>query len=199
LANGTWQAEYLVPAFTGFWPILGITLSRYYDQMGPGSRSVGQFALMAVLILLPLGENTQHTDLTGRRRPLAEVRQVAAFVSELSQPSDRVLTLEALYVAIEAHRPALPGFTLAQFSLQNMDTATAQRLHVVNYELAFQAIREKEARVIVLTNPDWDRLTLANPTESQSLREVFAENYQEVYSLTEFGQFGKTVHVYVRR
>ena len=91
LANGLWEIEYLVPAFTVFLPIVAIALSHVYGEMESASQPLAKVALIAVIFLLPLGESTQHTDLTGGRLPLEEIDQVAAFVAQNSQPTDKVL------------------------------------------------------------------------------------------------------------
>ncbi len=199
LVNGIWEVEYLVPAFTVFLPIIAIVLSHLYGETGSASRMLVQATLVAVIVLLPLGESTQHTDLTGGRLPLEEIDQVAAFVAQNSQPSDKVLALEALSVVVDANRFTLPGMTLAQFSLQEVDTATAQRLHVVNYDLVANAIEQKTARVIVLTDGDWNMLAVEDPAGLSALQNAVDQNYREALTMTNFGQFSQTVHVYLRR
>jgi Dolichyl-phosphate-mannose-protein mannosyltransferase len=198
LVNGIWEVEYLVPAFTAFLPIVAIALSYFYEA-GSASQPLIVVALIAVLLLLPLDESTQHTDLTGGRLPLEEIDQVAAFVAQNSQPTDQVLALEALNVVVDANRSSLPGMTLAQFSLQEVDTATAERLHVVNYDLLANAIEQKTARVIVLTDGDWNMLAAENPAGLGALQNAVEQNYREAQTMTEFGQFSQTVHVYLRR
>lgn len=199
LANGIWEIEYLAPALIAFLPILAIALSRFYVETESASRAWVPVALIAVIILLPLGESTQHTDLTGGLPPLAEIDQVADFVDQNSQPTDKVLTLESLYVAVDANRAVLPGFTLAQFSLQDVDTATAQQLHVVNYELVSDAIKQKAARILVLTDGDLGRLTGGDSPDSGDLQFALDQNYYEAETVTDFGQFDETVHIYLSR
>ena len=126
LGNGLWDTEYLVPAITGLLPLLGILLSEVYDWVEPAARMLGQGIFLAVLCLLLLTESIQHVDFTGRQLPLAEIDTLATFVAQNSQPTDKVLTLEALGVAVNAQRTVLPGLTLGQFSAQLMDTPTAQ-------------------------------------------------------------------------
>ena len=199
LVNGIWEVEYLVPAFTVFLPIIAIALSHLYGETGSTSRTLVQVTLVAVIVLLPLGESTQHTDLTGGRLPLDEIDQVAAFVAQNSQPADKVLALEALSVVVDAKRSSLPGMTLAQFSLQEVDTATAQRLHVVNYDWVANAIAQKTARVIVLTDGDWNMLAVEDPAGLSALQNAVDQNYREALTMTDFGQFSQTVYVYLRR
>jgi len=199
LANGLWVTEYLVPAATSFLPILAIVLSSIYGELENQSHILVQGTLVAALLLLPLTESTQHIDLSGRRLPLAELDQVAAFVDQNTQPADKVLALEALNVVVDANRSTLPGMALAQFSVQNLDSATAQQLHVVNYELVADAIDRKAARLVILTDADWQRLVGSNPSAAENLQRLLDQNYREAQSMTRFGQFSQTIRVYVSR
>jgi hypothetical protein len=199
LANGLWDVEYLVPAATVFLPILAIVVSRLYAESVSASRSFIQATLIAIVFLLPLGESTQHTDLTGGRLPLAEIDQVASFVIQNSQPNDKVLALEALGVTVDANRLALPGTTLAQFSLQPLDGLTAKRLHVFNNDLLAEAIEQKAARVIILTDGDLDRVAGSSPPHMGAIRRALNENYRLGLVLSDFGQYSDTVHVYLSR
>jgi hypothetical protein len=199
LANGLWATEYLVPAATSFLPILAIALSQVYGGLENQSRVLLEGTLIAVLLLLPLTESTEHIDLSGRRLPLAELDQVAAFVDQNSPPADKVLALEALNVVVDANRATLPGMTLAQFSVQNVDTATAQQLHVVNSEMVANAIAQKAARIVILTDADWQRLVGSNPADTENLQHWLDQNYRLTESMTRFGQFSQTIRVYVSR
>ena len=199
LLNGIWQIEYIVPAATVLLPILAIALSRLHAEASSPTRVFVQGTVIAVMILLPLGESTQHTDLTGERLPMAEIQQVANFVAQNSKPTDTVLALEALDVVVDANRSALPGLTLAQFSLQNMDTASAQRLHVVNYDMVAQAIDRKDARVIVLTDADLSMLAGADPLDRGALPRALDQNYRQALVMTQFGQYSRTLYVYLSR
>jgi hypothetical protein len=199
LANGIWSVEYVVPAVTVLIPILAIVLSRPYAESGRTARTFLQGVLLAVLLLLPLGESTQHTDLTGGRLPLSEVDQVAAFVAQNSQPDGQVLALEAFAVVVDAHRPALPGMTLSQFSLQPVDTATAQQLHVVNSQMVLDAINRTAAPVVLLTNQDWNDLAAADAANQSAIQRALEQNYRVALVMPNFGQFDHTLYVYLVR
>lgn len=197
LANGVWANEYLVPAALCLVPIIAVALSRLLLEMPASTRSFAYGALVAAVVLLPMTESTQHTDLTGGRLPLVEVNRAADFVAENSRPGDKVLALEALNVVVEANRSALPGMSLAQFSLQNVDRVTAQRLHVVNEDMIVQAIDLKEARALVLTDADLDSLTLA--ANSQALPLGLEHNYYDAFVMTQFGEYSRTLHVFLSK
>ena len=199
LVNGIWDVEYLVPSLCAVIPLLGIALGQFYAETESASRAFVQGGLIAVLLLLPLGESTQHTDLSGNRLPIAKLDRVAEVIAQNSRPGDKVLALEGLAFVLDAGRSVLPGMTLAQFSLQQMDTANAQRLHVVNVEMVAQAISQKAARVLVLTDTDLAALAADDPTGSESLRQAIAQNYRQVFVMTGFGEHAENVFVYVDR
>jgi hypothetical protein len=199
LANGIWQVEYLVPAAAVLVPVVAIVVSRLYGEARSVSRAFIQGALIAAVLMLPLGESTQHTDLTGGRAPLAEIDQVANFVERNTGPTDRVLALEALDVVVDAGRSALPGMTMAQFSFQDVDTATAQRLHVVNYQMVTEAINQKAASLVLLTDADLRMLGSANPADPEALPRALEENYRQAMVMTQFGQYSQTLTVYSSR
>lgn len=199
LVNGIWDVEYLVPSLIAVFLFLAIALSHFYAETEQASHAFLQGGLIAILLLLPLGESTQHTNFKGGRLPLDEVNQVAAVVAQHSQPGDRVLALEALVVAMDADRPVLPGMTLAEFSLQQMDTATAQALNVVNADMVTQAISLKSAPVLILTDADLNELDGDDSTAPGNVQQVIAENYRQIFLMTQFGQNAENLYVYQRR
>ncbi len=199
LVNGIWAVEYLVPAMTAFLPMLAIGLSRVYEQQSRQSRGFVQGTLVAALLLLPMTESIQHIDFSGRRLPLSEIGQVAAYVATHSQPDDRIFALEALGVAVEANRSALPGMNLAQFSLQLVDNPTAQRLHVVNADMLVDSLSEASATVVLLTENDWSMITLLNPGSVAALKDALDSRYELALTVPQFGQFARILYVYVKR
>lgn len=199
LVNGLWETEYLVPAVVAFLPILAIVLGDMYGELGRQPRIFAQGILAATLLLLPLSESIQHIDYTGRRLPLAEIDQVANFIAQNSTPTDQVLALEAFAAVIDANRPALPGATLAQFSLQLMDVPDSQRFHVVNTAMIAEAAGQGKPSVIVLTDRDWGLIRSTNTTDSMALQNALDQKYRVGMTLPLFGEFSDVVTVYLRR
>lgn len=199
LVNGLWQTEYLVPAVVTFIPILAIVLADAYGMLENQSRVFAQGILAATLILLPLGESNQHIDFTGRRLPLAEVDQVANFVAQNSKPADQVMAFEAFTVVIDANRTAVPGATLAQFSLQLMDTPTSQRYGVVNTAMVADMAYQTKPAVILLTDRDWGLIRSTNTTDSINLQSALDQKYKVGMTLPLFGEFSDIVTVYLRQ
>ncbi len=199
LANGQWETEYLVPAVTALIPLLGIGLAHLFGRLQGESRRFAQGALVALLVLIPMAEGTQHLDIPGGQFPLQQVDAAAAFVEQHSQPGDRVLALEAMGVVMEAHRTPMADMTLAQFSFQDLDTATAQQLHVVNFDLTVQALNSRQARVVVLSDFDWDFLNQADTNNTGALHDALDRNYAEALNIEDFGQFSRRLHIYLLR
>jgi hypothetical protein len=197
--NGLWSAEYLVPAITAFLPIVAIGQSRVHDALDKQARVFWQGVLLAVLILLPLTESIQHVDITGRRLPLAEVDDIAAFIGQHTQSTDKVLALEALSAVVNANRSVLPGLSLAQFSAQLMDTPTAQRLHVVNAAMLADAVSQKQTKVIVLTERDFGLLDSMDLASTNVLRRALDQSYDLAMTVQLFGQYARPVYVYLLR
>ena len=199
LVNGLWSVEYIVPAETALLPIVAIVLSKVYGILENQSRVFLQGTLLAVLLLLPLTESIQHVDITGRRLPLAEVDDIAAFIVQHTQPTDKVLALEALSAVVNANRSVLPGLTLAQFSVQLMDTPTAQRLHLVNAAMVVDAVSQRKAKVVVLTERDFGLLDSMDLANGDALRRVLKQEYDLALTMPLFGQYARPVNVYLQR
>lgn len=199
LVNGLWITEYLAPSIAAFLPILAIALSRVYGAQETQSRVFVQGTLIGLLLLLPLAESIRHIDVSGRSLPLAKIDQVADYVTQHTQPTDRVLALEALSVLVDANRADLPGMELAQFSFQTVDTPTAQRLHVVNSAMLVDAVNQSTAKVILLTSNDWATLQISDPAGAEALRNALNEHYAVAMTWAKFGQFDSTIDAYISR
>jgi len=197
LVNGIWVIEYMVPAVVAFFPILGIVLSQAYGGFEKSARLFFQGLVAMALVLLVFNESVAHIDVTGRQLPLSEVEQAAMFVQRESQPSDLILALEGLGVVVDADRSTLPGFTLAQFSLQSLDTSSAQQLHVVNPALLVAAVNQSNPPIILLTDADWVRLNLIDVPNANLLRQMLAQRYHLGLSIPRFGQSATMLSIYV--
>jgi hypothetical protein len=197
LVNGLWVTEYMVPAVVAFLPILAILLSQVYAGLEKQSQVFFQGTLLTALFLLMLTESIAHIDVTGRQLPLAEEDQAATFVAQHSQPTDPVLVLEALPVVLDADRSVVPGMTLAQFSLQSLDAATARQLHVVNPEMVLDMVNQSTAKIVIITDGDWDRLSGMDPVRANALRNALAQQYHLGLTVPRFGQFARNAFIYL--
>jgi hypothetical protein len=131
--------------------------------------------------------------------PIQQYQEAAAVVASETTPGDRVLAFDAFGVIVEANRSALPGYTLAQFSLQDVDAPTANALHVANYPQTVAVVKSKSARVILLTDADWKMLGEASPPSADALRQALMQNYRPIYQMPDFGQFSQTLVIYLAR
>lgn len=199
LESGTWLLEYFVPGITAAFPIIAIVLSRVYryEKMGTSAKLLVPGAMIAAVIFAPLGYGTNHIDLSGQKLPLQTIDEVSSFVYQHTVPTDRILALEALSVAIASKREALPGMTLAQFSYQNVDRKKADELKVVNYDVVSEYISAGAARAIVFTEDDWE--TLEKQGTAEKLRRSLLNRYEQALQAEHFGQHSEKLYVYLRR
>ena len=86
---------------------------------------------------------------------------------------------------------------MAQFSYVNMDTAQAQRLNEVNYDMILDDIVRGRAKIVALTTHDWGLLQMDGDVDA--LRTVLAAQYTLVLEQADFGQGGNTLFIYKRR
>jgi hypothetical protein len=153
--------------------------------------------MIITVLLFPFSHSAEYVDASSGKPPLEEIRQVAEFVSQHSAPSDRILVLEALWVAIESDRSVLPGMTMAQFSYQEVDRAVANDLRVVNDDILLEYINNRAAAVIVLTDVDWH--VLARSGNAGLLVHALDEQYELALTAQHFGQTAEDVYVYLPR
>jgi hypothetical protein len=197
LVNGLWDIEYLAPAMSACLPILAILLGNVYNDLGAPARIFAQGALVATLILFPLNESIQHIDISGKRLPVEEIFSTANFVAQHTQPSDRIVALEGLNVVVDANRNTLPGLDIAQFSVQRMDTPTAQRLHVVNAPMLAAMVQSKSARMVILSDRDWGVVRAADQASADVLQDALTRYYNLVLTVPQFGQYGNNLSIYL--
>ncbi len=199
LVSGGWEAEYLVPAVSCSLPIIAILFCKIYDYQKANHKSnlLLWGVLVIALLLFPFSHGAEYIDASSGKLPLEEIKQVAEFVSQHSAPSDRILVLEALWVAIDSDRSVLPGMTMAQFSYQEVDRAVANNLRVVNDDILLEYINHRAAAVIVLTDVDWH--VLARSGQAELIRQALDEQYELALTVQHFGQMAEGVYVYLPR
>ncbi len=195
LVNGLWESEYLIPAASGLLPIIGVGIGRLPSSAPRRTRYVICGSALLLLVALVLNEGTRYLDWSGGQPALGDIDQVAEYIQANSQPGDRILALEALGAAFEANRRVLPGLTLAQFSLQNLDTTTAEQFRVVNTDMLVNAVTHKTARLVVLTERDWGVLDVM-PEGRESFRRALEACYNRAATYYNFGQFESTLEIY---
>lgn len=195
LISGFMLTEYFVPFIFLLFPIAGILFEKI---------DFGQSRYKAVLLRLLFGavivsgliwHSTSFVDLSGDRLPIEEVREAAKIVKANSKPSDEIYVLEALTVVVEADRQAMPGMTMAQFSLFDGDTEVAERLHLVTGQMTPDYFNQRVPNIVILTSFDW--ASLRKTANYDRIVSSLNGNYQLIYSAKNFGQNMNQIDVYV--
>jgi hypothetical protein len=197
LITGGYLVEYDVPLLFISFPLMGIAFAKIFPLLGKRSRFVLRLAIVAAVAMGLVRSRLYYYDLSGGQLPIEKIRKVAAVVAENSSPGDPVFALEALPVAVEAHRPVPQNMAQGQFSFLNTDTATANALHAVNGEMALSCIATGETKLVILTDMDWT--LLRNSPEYQEIVDALSQNYRMIFRLDYFGQHNNAVEVYLRR
>lgn len=148
---------------------------------------------------------TSYINLSGGRLPLREVSQVAEFIKEHTSPDDPLFTPH-IYLAVEAQRDVLAGMEMGIFSFYpDWSTARAKRYKVVNLDIIKEYIRSQKASALIITDLDFIYSGIYERADSQirkSILKLIESNYEQVFSMDNFGQFGQggdTVYVYLKR
>ncbi len=202
LVTGHWHKEYLVPSCMALLPIVAVVFARTYQlrAVTAKQRRVLRLAMIAALVWPLLAHRLKHMDLSGGQLPLQEIRQVARFVSDRSDPSDRLLTLSSLFVAVDADRDVLPGLEMGAFSYCSLTREQADRLRLVNSETLLEYLQEGVAKVVVLTDLDWRKFR--NTEVAKDLRSALDRRYDLALKKRHFGPRGpkgENVYVYIRK
>jgi hypothetical protein len=197
LASGGFGAEYFVPLIFLSFPIAGIACSKLSDAAGRIPRIALQTALLSALALGLLRGGYPFLEFSGGRTPVGKIREAAAVVSGNTAPGDSIFAMEALWVAVESGRPAVPNAAMAQFSYLQADTRTAERLHLMNGEIICRYFSGRVPKMVVLTDVDWGILRTA--PEYECIADSLARNYRLVGSEDGFGQHDSHLDLYLRR
>jgi hypothetical protein len=195
LTSGFMLSEYFVPFLFMLIPIAGIIFEKI-DIDRPHYKAVLLRLLFgAIMISGLIWHSTQYLDLSGDRLPIEEVREAAAVVEANSSPTDEIYVLEALTVVVEADRQAMPNTTMAQFSLFDGDTATADQLHLVNSQITLDYFEQRIPMMVILTSFDW--VSLSKTPDYDGIAASLNKNYQRIYTAKNFGQNMNQIDVYI--
>jgi hypothetical protein len=126
--------------------------------------------------------------------PIQTVKNIAKVVNQY-YPDTPLFTLEALYVAIDADREILPGLSMAQFSILNMDSEEAKELHFVSTEMVAETLNSPSTKVLILT----EREIASLQSTIDGFDSILENNYMKVYQADHFGQKSVKAYVFVRK
>jgi len=206
LVTGGFHAEYFVPAIIGALPLLSAILVKLHDSTQPKEgphrwletwkRPLLEITFLCCLILQPAQHAQAQLDLSGGALPISEVQDLSHHVAQLTEETDEVLALEALWIPVEAHRSTPPGMTMAQFSYQSMETAKAEELGVVNDEILAEYLDHRMPKAVILTELDF-RMLRWSPCW-YDMEDALSEGYVLTMERELFGQWKASVRVYLR-
>jgi len=208
LIAGGWYLDYLIPAVIPFVLILGIFIGKLYDEQLQGSRVryFSQGLLLGLLLLIPLANRISHINGSGKQAAMAKIIEVSEFLRRNTAPRDKIIALEALWVAVESQRDVLPGLTMAQFSYQDLSTEKCRELHLVNYDILREYVKNQDAKAIVLTSRDFSILgrehgNFREPFTdvSNSIEAAIEGGYELARMQPHFGRRNNSVYIYLRR
>lgn len=197
LLTGGFLVEYYVPLLFILFPIIGIAFARLFLRISKRSQIVLQLVVLSALVMGLVRSRFTLYDLSGGQPPIEKIQDVAAVVTKNSGPNDKLFAFEALAVAIESHREAMPNQAMAQFSFSSADTKTADHLHLMNGPMILGDIENGIPKLVILTDLDWE--ILRGFTDYDSIVAALDQNYRLIYSLENFGQRDNRVEVFLRR
>lgn len=184
--------EYYIPATT-FLMALIIWFLFSFTEIKSGINSfvlwTSRLALVAITIMLIYTGRfgSYNYEYYHGKPPIETVREIAMVVNRY-YPEQPIFTMEALYVAIEAGREIVPGMSMAQFSVLDLDTKQAEKLHFINNEILMDILRSNNTSVLVL-----------NEREADSLATIIQDDYVKVFEVDNFGQKSIKAFVFIRK
>jgi len=192
--TGGFYTEYFVPGVFTLLPIFGISFTKLSSQTKETrlARVTLRVVFIATLIFsfVLLG----YVEVSGEQPPLQEVKELSSFIAEKTEPSDNLLLLETLYLAVDAERTVLPGLSMAHFSLVHLGNSEATNLKLVNGSIIQQYIVDQKAKIIVLSNLDWS--LLQQYKSITEIRNSLAAYYDLAFTRDNFGQHNNILYIY---
>jgi len=173
--------------------LAGCGFTKMYGNSKDSSLRISLTLLIIIMILLtPLSQYAPGLDISGGRRPIQEVEDMAIYIRDHT-PEDGKLLVFSTYVAIQANRDVLPGLEMSIFSYYpNWSTDRAEKYRVINRDLLNQYIKSKKADAILLTSSEIRTLQL----EKDTMR-LIEENYYLAISMHDWGQWRDTAYLYL--
>lgn len=196
ISSGAFYIEYFVPCLFLLFPIMGIFYVKIINRQKYLSKIILQTLFVVSVILGLIRGGVYFIDISSGLLPIKEVQQIAEIVAEKSTLNDKVYTLQALSVAVEANREVMPNMALAQFSFYKVDTKTANRLHLINDQITLNYIKNRIPKVVILTTLDWD--ILRNTNNFNHIVMALEKNYKLILTQENFGQSEDRIEVYIR-
>ncbi len=196
-ASGGFHREYFTTFMFCLFPILGILYINIHDQK-QGYRKIFLHVVLGVTLLLGIViGRLAFVDTNTWSRPIAEVQEIAKVVTENSEEYERIFVLEALWIPVEANQYTMENTTMAQFSLIQDDTRSANLLNLVNGQIILEYFANQVPKIIILTELDWRNLEETD--EYELIVQELNENYQIILEKERFGQTGGFLQLYLQK
>jgi hypothetical protein len=197
IVSGGFYAEYFTPILLVFFIPLAAFFVETHSRGGLLSTVFLKTALLSAIVLGIIRGGMTYIDLSGGQTPIDELKAVADEVGKIAANDDYVLALEALSVVVEANMRTPMNMTMAQFSLYEGDTKTAERLNLVNAPMLLRYIDRQTPHIVILTETDWK--LLKDTGMSDEIATSLNARYEHYMQMGDFGQNRNKVWVYRRR
>jgi hypothetical protein len=184
--------EYYVPATLLLLSMLVLFLSSF-STVSSGITFLilwgTRFSITAIIIMLVYtGRFGKYNyDYYHGRPPIETVREISEVVNSY-YPQQRIVTLEALYVAVEAGREVPHGLSMSQFSIIDLPPAEAEYLHLITHDYFIDLLKSSDTKVVVLSE-----------RELKYFDNSWMDGYVNVFEVADFGQKSVQAYVFVRR
>ncbi len=201
VASGAFQAtEYLSPLVPSAVMLAIVVLFATGAHVVFGRVVVG-IAFVAALLLTPRAQFLVTNGSPSATEALTDCIQAH------SQPDDRVFALMMLDAVSAANRDPARALSLGVFSYEDIATGTARDEHLLNPDLAHEAIADPQTSLVVLSNVDrellaWGGWFSERPVDREPIETVLATDYQPVcttHLIREWHNIPVDVTVYARR
>jgi len=142
-----------------------------------------------VILLILIAHGTQWVDMSGNKLPIEEIDEMADHIRN-NTPKDGKILAFSIYLAVEADRKLLPGFSDAYYTYwPDWSTEKAREYNVVNKDILQQYVISQNASAILLT--DFEKNVIG--IEQVSLIEQY---YEIVKTMPAWGQHVSTAYLY---
>ena len=191
--------EYYVPAIM-FLVVISIWFLFSFTTIRSGINTLilwaSRFTLgFIVVALITTGKfGIANYNLYEGTPPIRTLQAIAKAVNQY-YPGHPIFALEGLYIAIETNRDVLPGLSMAQFSILDMNTKELKEIHLVNTEMIADILKSPDTKILILTEREIDSLDKS----INDFDNILETKYMNVFEIGHFGQKSVKAYVFIRK
>ena len=191
--------EYYVPAIM-FLVVISIWFLFSFTTIRSGINTLilwaSRFTLgFIVVALITTGKfGIANYNLYEGNPPIRTLQAIAKAVNQY-YPGHPIFALEGLYIAIETNRDVLPGLSMAQFSILDMNTKELKEIHLVNTEMIADILKSPDTKILILTEREIDSLDKS----INDFDNILETKYMNVFEIGHFGQKSVKAYVFIRK